>query len=115
MQRFAADTTNYPYFEHVRPRMAELMGTGGASTLAQAYRMACADNEQIAEAMAQASRTAELTPRLAREKQAADRARKAAVSVSGAPYVGNGAGGAASKPRTLGEELRRNYDELAGR
>lgn len=115
VQRFAADTANYPYFEHVRPRMAELMGTGGASTLAQAYRMACADNDQITEAMAQAARAADRGPRLEREKQAADRARRAAVSVSGAPYGGNGAGGSASKPRSLGEELRANYDELAGR
>lgn len=113
VQRFAADTRNYPYFEHVRPRMAELMATGGATTLAQAYRLACADNDQISAAMAHAARSAELAQRQASEKQAADRARRAAVSVRGAPY-GGGGGGSTAKPRTLKEELYHSYDNAAG-
>lgn len=85
VQSFAADTTRYPYFEHVRPRMAELMATGAAGTLAQAYRLACADDERISAAIRQNEAAAERAARSSQEREAAARARRAAVSVTGVP------------------------------
>lgn len=85
VQSFAADAQRYPYFEHVRPRMADFMATGVATTLAEAYRMACAVDERVAAAIRQNEAAAERAARNTQEREAAARARRAGVSVTGVP------------------------------
>lgn len=85
VQRFAADVSNYPYFEHVRPKMADFMASGAAGSLAEAYRMACAVDDRVSAAIRQNELAAERAARNSHEREAAVRARRAAVSVTGTP------------------------------
>jgi hypothetical protein len=87
VQRFAA-SRDYPYFDQVRERMAHFMERGSADDLAHAYRLAVAENDDIGRQIKQREEQQLLTARRQSEKHIADRARKAAVSVSGSPYGG---------------------------
>lgn len=100
VQRFAADTSSYPYFEHVRPRMADFMATGAASSLAEAYRMACAVDDRVSAAIRQNELASERAARSTQEREAAARARRAGVSVTGVP------GGMGSEPRGKADTVR---------
>lgn len=114
VQAFAADSRSHPYFEHVRMRMADLMGKGAADTLAQAYKIACAENEDITRAMSQSSRQAEQAARRRAEAQTADRARRAAVSVHGSPY-GGGQAPRSGKPLSVRDAIASAMEQVAER
>ena len=101
---FRADATSHPHFELVRPVMAELMQTGRAQTLQDAYDLAVSRSDDV--------RNAQATARQRLERDAAERARRAAVSVSGHAPRGNGAL-TAGKPLSRRETIERAYDRAA--
>ena len=101
---FRADATSHPHFELVRPVMAELMQTGRAQTLQDAYDLAVSRSDDV--------RNAQATARQKLERDAAERARRAAVSVSGHAPRGNGAL-TSTKPLSRRETIERAYDRAA--
>lgn len=115
VQAFAANSREYPYFEHVRERMAQFMQSGAANTLAQAYRLACADNEDISRAIRQQQEQAQRSQRTQAEKQAADRARRAAVSVSGSPYGGGAVANGNAGKGTVRDDVYAAYEAVVNR
>jgi hypothetical protein len=88
---FESDAAAHPYFAAVRPAMAQLMQTGVSASLQDAYDHACWAIPEIRARLLQEQRRAESTQRSKSERDAAERARRAGVSVSGAPSTTNGA------------------------
>ena len=96
----------HPYFNDVKPVMAALMQSKQAKDLKEAYDMACYANPQIRAAMLAALQQGQAEER----RRAAEQARGAAASVTGAPgHRGLG------KPsnETAGQTLARVYEQLA--
>jgi hypothetical protein len=88
---FESDAAAHPYFAAVRPAMAQLMQTGVSASLQDAYDHACWAIPEIRARLLQEQRRVEITQRSKSERDAAERARRAGVSVSGAPSTTNGA------------------------
>lgn len=86
VQRFAADPKNR-FFANVQPRMLQLVSSGMAHTVEDAYDMACRLDPEI-------SRLLSLQPPVNDPRRAVDAARAAARATTGAPgpgFTGNGA------------------------
>lgn len=104
---------NHPYFDAVRPAMAQLMQSNIAMTLQDAYDHATWALPEVRARLLEDQRRAEQSQRAAAEKQAAERARRAAVSVSSAPTSGKG--GPPTKERSVREELEAQLERAASR
>jgi hypothetical protein len=100
VEAFRADAA-HPYFEHVRPAMAQLMQNGLAATLQEAYDHCCWTNPEIRNRILEEQKRVEQSARQRTEREAVDRARRASVSVNGARPRGNGA-----MPGSTGKSIR---------
>ncbi len=103
---FAADSANV-YFAEVKPEMAALLSAGRAKDLKTAYDMACWARPDIRSSIQAQTRADDERKR----REAAEEARRKAVSVTGAPGV-TAAPSAGS--RSLREELEANMAALRG-
>lgn len=92
IQQFAADP-QHVFFENVRPQMAQLMQTGTASTLKEAYDAACWMNPEIRSLLIKQQSTGQA--QVAKQAAAATQARQAAKSITGSPTPGAVSGKAA--------------------
>lgn len=110
---FRADTASHPYFEAVRPAMAQLMQHNMALSLQDAYDHAVWSIPEVRTRILEDQRRAEQNTRATAEKQAAERARRAAVSVSGTPTSGKGA--KARESHSVREDIERVLEQLASR
>lgn len=97
----------HPYFNDVKPVMAALMQSGQAGTLKEAYDMACYANPNVRTAMIAAREQGQAEER----RRAAEQARNASASVTGAP--GHRGPGAPSN-ETVRQTLERNLERLNG-
>lgn len=83
--------TNKPdviYYDNVKPMMADLLSTGHAKSLDQAYQMACMASDEIRPLILKDQREAE-TKRAAEEaKVKAATAKRAGGSITGSPGIG---------------------------
>lgn len=75
----------HPYYEQVRPLMATLLERHQASTMEQAYDMACRANSDVNAKIAAAQKHADERARVNAERKKAAAAQKAGSSVSGSP------------------------------
>lgn len=107
IQAFQADPA-HPYFNDVKPIMAALMQAGSATTLKEAYDMACHANPQIRSQLEQKRAMEEQEKR----RQATGRAASAAVSVNGAPGV---ARPSVPQHQSVADAVRANFELMEGR
>lgn len=94
----------HPYYNDVKPLMAALFTSGQARTLQEAYDQACYANPQIRQSLMamEAQRQAD------ERRRAADTAKQAAATVTGAPgHRGPGT----PQSETVGDTLMRNYEK----
>jgi hypothetical protein len=110
---FARDPKNL-YFEDVKDDIAALLSGGRADSLADAYQKAVWANPEtrallLAEQQAEAARKVQGSQQVAR----AANAKRAAVSVTGAPGPGASSGPAAD-PNNLRETIRSAFQEASG-
>jgi hypothetical protein len=101
IQQFAADPSN-KFFENVRPQMAQLMQTGTASTLKEAYDAACWMNPEIRNLLIKQQSTGQA--QVAKQAAAATQARQATKSITGSPSPG--ASSAKAAHPDIEDELR---------
>lgn len=108
-----AKAPGHEHFESVKSRMGELIERGAATDLQSAYEMAVWGNASLREQImaSQTARTAE--EQKAKDIEAATRARRAAISVSGSP---GGTGSAVPKQefKTVEEAVRAAWQQHAG-
>ncbi len=107
IEAFAADPAN-TYYEDVKPVMAGLLQSGAASSLKDAYDQALWARPDIRSTLTAQLNTDQETKRLADAKAKADAAKRASVSVSGAPGSLTPANGAVIE-RSLEDEIRANF------
>ena len=90
--RNATDDKGQPkhvYFENVRKTMAALIDSGDATTLEQAYEMACRAHPEVSQAISAQQRQAEEAKRLEEQKRLAQDAQRAnTANASGQGSVG---------------------------
>lgn len=100
------------HFDTVRVAMGRLMMAEQATTMQEAYDMACWANPDIRAKLIAGQTAAEAAARQAREREATDKARRGAISVTGAPA------GAAPAPKqdyeTVEEATRAAFRQHAG-
>ena len=110
---FRADTAAHPHFEAVRPTMAQLMERGICATLQDAYEQACWASPAVRQQMLDARQRTDAQSRARFEKEAADRARRAGVSVSGSP---SGAGSSARNGKlSRRDAIAAAYEQVVSR
>lgn len=89
IQQMAADTEKFPYFEDVRHDMADLLDMavkkGRTLTLEQAYNQAVMLDPEISTLVSAQTQAAKAAEAAAKANAQAQRARRASVSVGGAP------------------------------
>jgi hypothetical protein len=90
IEKFASDP-KHPHFDAVRVHMGALMQAGVAADMETAYEMAVHANPETRAKVAAERQATEQAKRAQEAKAAAEKARKAAVTVRGSPPVGNGA------------------------
>jgi len=105
---FASKPENI-YFHDVKPAMAALLKEGQAKDLQEAYDMACWARPDIRPLMLQSQQ--KQTAENVREK--ANKARNAAVSVTGSPV--SSTGNSSQPASTLADELRNQFAAASGR
>jgi len=102
------------YFDRVSPMMASLLSSGAAQTLEQAYDMAVHADPETRVLQLAAKTAAEESQRSQQQKAAAQRAKAASVSVTGAP----GTVVPASSPSSAGsleDDIRQAIHAASGR
>lgn len=104
IQAFEADPANV-FFANVRPQMAQLMQTGAARTLKEAYETACWTDPAIRTLLIKQQSGA--PAKVAQQAAAATQARAAAKSVTGSPSPGASAQKAALPD--IEDEIRAAY------
>lgn len=111
--RTATDEQGRPkhvYFDNVRGLMATLVESGEATTLDQAYEMACRAHPEVSKAIAVERQRAEESKRLEEARKRAEEARRA----GGANISGQGGVGIADTSKiTLRDELASHFDAAA--
>lgn len=89
IQQMAADTEKFPYFEDVRADMADLLDMavkkGRTLTLEQAYNQAVMLDPEVSTLVSAQTQAAKAAEAAAKANAQAQRARRASVSVGGAP------------------------------
>lgn len=112
-----ADFSSKPenvYFETVSPMMASLLSSGQASSLEQAYDMAVYANPETRALQLAAQQGAEQSQRSEQEKAQAAAARRASVSVTGAPGLAVPASGQNSAG-SLEDDIRNAIQSASSR
>ena len=110
IEAFASES-GHEHFETVKPVMASLLQSGQAQTLQEAYDKAIWASPDIRSTLL----AQEEAKRLANQRSKTDAARRASVSVTGAPGPIQGINGASDPNRTLRDELRANLRAAQGR
>jgi hypothetical protein len=111
VQQFAADPKNI-YFENVRDRMGQLLRSGGAKDLSEAYEQACWADPQVRPLMVQAQAQEQQRQATEAARARTALARHASGSVIGSPRPG--ASGSSSAPSaTLRDDLSQAWDAAA--
>jgi hypothetical protein len=111
IEAFRADAAAHPYFEAVRPAMAQLMANNIALTLQDAYDHACWAIPQVRSRILDDQKRAEQVQRGKVDREAAERARRAAVSVSSAPSSGRG-GNKTAIGKSIRDDLEAAFDRV---
>jgi hypothetical protein len=111
IETFRADTAAHPYFDAVRPAMAQLMGNNMAMTLQDAYDHACWAIPEVRSRILDDRKRTEQVGRAKVEREAAERARRAAVSVSSAPSSGRAVRGKEGK--SIRDDLEAAFERVA--
>jgi hypothetical protein len=111
IETFRADTAAHPYFDAVRPAMAQLMANNMAMTLQDAYDHACWAIPEVRSRILDDQKRTEQTGRAKVEREAAERARRAAVSVSSAPSSGRAVRGREGK--SIRDDLEAAFERVA--
>lgn len=106
-----ASAPGHEHYEAVKPTMASFLASGQAQTLQEAYDKAIWASPDIRSTLL----AQEEAKRLATQKLKTDAARRASVSVTGAPGPIQGINGAADPNRSLRDELRANLRAAQGR
>jgi hypothetical protein len=104
IEAFRADTTAHPYFDAVHQEMVRLFKGGIVDSLQDAYDRACWSIPDIRARILTDQKRAEQTQRSKAERDASERARRAAVSVNSAPVSGRGA------PKGPGKSIREDLE-----
>lgn len=108
ISRFAQ---GHEHFETVRPVMVQLLQSGAAKDLDEAYKKAIRLDDDLFESIQKAQQAEALTQTVAAKDRAAKQARSAAVSVrSSTPGTHT-----APKAQTRREQLSESFDSLSGR
>ena len=112
--RTAADpqgNAKHPYFENVRPLMADFLNQGHAQTMEQAYEMACRAHPEVSAAVTSAQTQQQEAQRLVDAKRKAQEARNASsINATGQGGVGT----ADITSQSLRDSLSTAYDAMAG-
>jgi hypothetical protein len=111
VETFRADTAAHPYFDAVRPAMAQLMANNMAMTLQDAYDHACWAIPEVRSRILDDQKRAENTTRAKAERETTERARRAAVSVSSAPTSGRTTRGKEGK--SIRDDLEAAFERVA--
>ena len=115
VQAFSADRGTHPYFDIVRPAMAQLMAQGICDNLQAAYEHACWAIPEVRDRILNDQKRAEMTARQKAERDAAERARRAGVSVRSAPGASVNGAGRGPDPNNLRKLIEYNWDQAASR
>ncbi len=106
-----ASAPGHEHLDSVRPLMASLLENGAAKDLNEAYEKAIWASPDIRSSLLQS----EEAKRLATQRSKTDAARRASVSVTGAPGPLAGINGASDPSRSLRDELRANLRAAQGK
>lgn len=115
IEAFAADPKNV-YFENVQGLMAQLITSGAAKDLPEAYQMAVYAHPETRQALINEQQAAALRERQANQQRVVSGAKKAAGSITGAP--GNPADAGAPQgapPDDLRAVVANAWNQAAGR
>jgi len=115
VEAFSADKGTHPYFDAVRPAMAQLMAQGICNDLQAAYDHACWAIPEVRERILNDQKRAEATARQKAERDAAERARRAGVSVRSTPGAIVNGSQRGPDPSKLRELIEWNWDRAASR
>ncbi|WP_186260019.1 hypothetical protein [Burkholderia gladioli] len=106
---FAADPKN-EFYEEVKPLMGQLLVSGRAQTMQDAYEQACWATASVRSTLMQRQQAEAESKRAAEAKAKADAKRRAGGSVSGSPAAPVAAtASAAAQNLTLRDEIRANF------
>lgn len=106
---FAADPKN-EFYEEVKPLMGQLLVSGRASTMQDAYDQACWATASVRSTLMQRQQAEAEAKRVAEAKAKADAKRRAGGSVSGSPAAPVAAtASAAAQNLSLRDEIRANF------
>jgi hypothetical protein len=106
-EELAAFGASHEFFDDVRNDMADLLETGKAADLESAYTKACRLNDNVYERLQERTRQEASRTTIQQKKQAAEKAKSAAVSVKGSP-----AGQTEEPPKELRAALEAAFDGL---
>jgi len=113
IDRFASEP-GHEHFPTVRRMMGALMDAGDAPDMKTAYEMACHAHPEIRASLLAAQQKAAEEKRIAEQKALSERARSAAVSVTGAPGSSRPLNGAGSRG-SVEDDVRAALAEVSGR
>lgn len=106
---FAADPKN-EFYDEVKPLMGQLLVSGRAQTMQDAYEQACWATASVRSTLMQRQTAEAETKRAAEAKAKADAKRRAGGSVNGSPTAPVAATASATSPNlSLRDELRANF------
>jgi hypothetical protein len=111
VQQFASDPSNM-YFENVKGRMSQLIRSGVAKDLPDAYSQACWADPEVRKLMLQEEQTQRQADVQAKQRAKAAEARRASGSITGSPSPGASPGGQA-RPQSVLSALSQAWDEHA--
>lgn len=100
-----ATNPEHRYFENVRPHMAALMQNGSASTLAEAYEMACWASPEVRAQLQRDQFAKQEAERLAKSQQAVQAAKRSAGSITGSPMPGGSSAGQKQAPLSIRDSI----------
>lgn len=109
-----ASQPGHEHFEKVKVRMGALLDSGEAKDLEDAYQQATWSHPEIRSTLVEAQTRAAEEKRIAEQKALSERARSAAVSVTGAPGSSRPLNGAQSHG-SIEDDVRAAMSEVRGR
>jgi hypothetical protein len=105
----------HEHFETVRTHMGALLESGVAKDMEEAYQQAIWAHPDLRSTLVEAQLKATEEKRIAEQKALSERARNAAVSVSGAPGSSRPLNGAVNPNSSIEDDIRAAYAEVRGR
>ena len=112
VEQFAADPSNL-YFENVKGRMSQLIRSGAAKDLPDAYQQACWADPEIRPLMLQSQEQQRQADVQAQQRAKAAQAKHASGSITGSPSPGASPGGAQARPQNVRAALSQAWDDFA--